>query len=641
MLEWPKWRQDLEVYQNLKNVFIIQGNVHDLQVWIDVDTQRCCPKTLNDYLYDFLKEKGYDIVVFFNKIDGFYALGTQENLEAFRDLPLRLAQDQKAQGKQPGKDGPKPLAIDMKDESRSVLEQAAECIRTVVRNTSVPVAVVFDLANIAITSTSMLTEQEQNALTQLLLASKETCEACSSITGALLRNSVYYIVEKANDLPAWFYLNNPYTMNITLTKIDKELRKNFIIANSYSFCDYLELIADEREKAVETMASLTEGFSTFDLLNFLCMCGSKNLQIKNAKKAVDYYKFGIVESWWDELDKDVIQQMPELLKRRVKGQDLAVSRASEILQRASLGLTGIQKGSGTRPKGVLFFAGPTGTGKTELAKAIAEVVFGDESFITRFDMSEYQQPHSDQKLLGAPPGYVGYDAGGQLTNAVKEKPFNIILFDEIEKAHPSILDKFLQILDDGRMTDSFGETVYFSESLIIFTSNLGMTRQAADGTRCANVTVDMPYPLIQATIQSAIKDYFINIGRPEILNRIGSNIIVFNFIKDEPVLLEILELQLNKIKRNLLSEKGITLRFSDIYRQKLLEEVKGNTENGARGIGNKVEEFLVNLLPAVLIKHNVTDGDEIMIEDLQNRALVATVTHPEPKSVPDTKTAGQ
>ena len=148
----------------------------------------------------------------------------------------------------------------------------------------------------------------------------------------------------------------------------------------------------------------------------------------------------------------------------------------------------------------------------------------------------------------------------------------------------------------------------------------------------------MEYPQIQTTIQSSIKDYFINIGRPEILNRIGSNIIVFNFIKDEPVLLEILDLQLNKIKRNLLSEKGITLSFSDAYKKKLLEKVKENVENGARGIGNKVEEFLVNLLPAVLIEHDIHDGDTVRIEDLSDRTLVVTVTHAPPAPAPEPET---
>jgi len=628
MLEWPKWRQDLEVYQNLKSAFIMQGNVHDLQVWVDEQAQYCSPKTLNNYMYDFLKEKGYDIVVFYNKIDGFFNLRCQADAEAFRDLPMLLKQQPGYNRQDSGRcdDTPSRLTVDPRNEDLTALEQAADCIRIAMGNSAVPVAVVYDLANIAITSADMPSEAEQSALARLLLASKNTAEATSSKTGRLLKNCVYYIVEKANDFPAWFYLNNPYTKTITICKCDKELRRSFIVSNRFNFCDYEELSPEEQEKAVETMAGLTEGFSTSDLLNFLNMCYDKQFPIRNAKKAVDYYKFGIVESHWDELDKDVIRDFPRLLQKRVKGQDEAVRRASEILQRASMGLTGIQKGSGTRPKGILFFAGPTGTGKTELAKAIAEVIFGDESFITRFDMSEYQQPHSDQKLLGAPPGYVGYDSGGQLTNAVKEKPFNIILFDEIEKAHPSILDKFLQILDDGRMTDSFGETVYFSESLIIFTSNLGMTEQLPDGTRRTNVTLDMSYEQIQTTIRRSIKDFFINIGRPELLNRIGSNIIVFNFIKDEPVLLEILDLQLNKVKRNLLSEKSIGLSFSDTYKKKLLEQVKLNVENGARGLSNKVEECLVNLLPAVLIEHGVAAGDTIHIDDLLDQRLIVTVT---------------
>lgn len=626
MIEWPKWRQDLEVYQNMKSAFIIQGNVHDLQVWVDESAQVCSPKTLNDYMYDFLKEKGYDIVVFYNKVDGFFNLRSQVNLEDFQDLPMLLKQsNQDPYDRNANSDMPNKLTIDMKNCEISPLEQAANFIRIAMRNSKVPVAVVFDMANIAITSADMPSETELNALARLLLASKNTAESPSSKTGKLLKNCVYYIVEKANDFPAWFYLNNPYTKNITISKIDKDLRKSFIISNRYVFCDYGELSVEEREKAVDTMASLTEGFATSDLLNFLTMCADRQFPIRNAKKAVDYYKFGIVESQWDQLDKNVIEQFPQLLEKRVKGQKEAVRRVSEVLQRASMGLTGIQKSAGTRPKGILFFAGPTGTGKTEMAKAIAEVIFGDESFITRFDMSEYQQPHSDQKLLGAPPGYVGYDAGGQLTNAVKEKPFNIILFDEIEKAHPSILDKFLQILDEGRMTDSFGETVYFSESLLVFTSNLGMTQQMPDGTRRTNVTLDMSYEQIRGTIERSIKDFFTNIGRPEILNRIGSNIIVFDFIKDEPVVIEIIDLQFNKIRQNLLSEKGITLTFSQTYKRKLLEQVKLNVENGARGIGNKVEEWLVNLLPGVFIEHDIADGDTIEIADLLDHKLVVNV----------------
>lgn len=218
-------------------------------------------------------------------------------------------------------------------------------------------------------------------------------------------------------------------------------------------------------------------------------------------------------------------------------------------------MSGLQHSSHTKPKGILFFAGPTGTGKTETAKTLAEKLFGDESCCIRFDMSEYGQSHSDQKLLGAPPGYVGYEAGGQLTNAVRENPFSILLFDEIERAHPSIFDKFLQILEDGRMTDGQGNTVYFSECIIIFTSNLGIFTRNAMGSREANVTSEMEYPEVQKKVRQAIENYFkLELGRPEILNRIGENIIVFDFIR-QPVAEIILDAQVNKIIKNLAADR--------------------------------------------------------------------------------------
>lgn len=601
MLEWPKWKSDLDVFQNMKNAFILEGNIHDLQPWINDAEQTCAPKTLNDYLYDYLKSLGYDVVVFYNKIDGFFNKRSDKELKEFQ----KLSSNSKCN-------------VD--------LEQASVAMRTASENINTPVAVVFDIANVAISSPEMPSETENDSMARLLLTSKNTYQAMSSEKGKLLTNCIYYIVEKANDLPAWFYLHNPYTKTITLTKIDKDLRKSLFKSNKYAFHDFSEVSEEEKEKGLENLANLTEGFSTADLYGFITMCNEKNFSIKNGKQAVDFFKYGLVESHWDKINPDKISNIQSLLKCRVKGQDEAIRRASEIICRASLGLTGIQKGSGSRPKGILFLAGPTGTGKTELAKSIAEFVFGDENFITRFDMSEYQQAQSDQKLLGAPPGYVGYGAGGQLTNAVKEKPFNILLFDEIDKAHPSILDKFLQILDDGRMTDSFGETVYFSESLIIFTSNLGMTKDNLNGIRTANVTIDMSYKELQERINAAIKEYFINIGRPEILNRIGSNIIVFDFIKDDNVIKEIVELQLNKVKTNLYDEKSIILEFGNKYVEQLMMEVKKNLENGARGIGNKVEEYLVNLLPYVFIENDIKNNCRIKIVSLsENSKLIVEV----------------
>jgi ATP-dependent Clp protease ATP-binding subunit ClpA len=169
-----------------------------------------------------------------------------------------------------------------------------------------------------------------------------------------------------------------------------------------------------------------------------------------------------------------------------------------ILRRCFYNLSGAQFSRySNRPKGVLFFAGPTGVGKTELAKTITEFIFGSEHNYIRFDMSEFSQEHADQRLVGAPPGYVGYEVGGELTNAIRQRPFSVVLFDEIEKAHPKILDIFLQILDDGRLTSGRGETAYFSESLIIFTSNLGIYEITPTGEKIQRVTPDMPYSEIR------------------------------------------------------------------------------------------------------------------------------------------------
>ena len=310
-----------------------------------------------------------------------------------------------------------------------------------------------------------------------------------------------------------------------------------------------------------------------------------------------------------------------MLGRRLRGQDEAVERSLDIVVRSVMGLSGAQAAAQvSKPRGVLFFAGPTGVGKTELAKALTELIFGDERAYIRFDMSEFAAEHAAERLAGAPPGYLGHDAGGELTNAVRKQPFSLILFDEIEKAHPRVMDKFLQILDDGRLTDGSGSTVYFSESVIVFTSNLGLKVLDERGLTVQNVTPSMGRLELEERMTTAVRQHFIEaLDRPELLNRIGDNIVVFNFISDEAAG-EIFQVQLDRVISLVQRQRGVRIRLSSPARATLHSAATAAAvlEFGGRGIGSLLERAFVNPLARALFSIGAGPGEELMVTEVRN-----------------------
>jgi ATP-dependent Clp protease ATP-binding subunit ClpB len=292
-----------------------------------------------------------------------------------------------------------------------------------------------------------------------------------------------------------------------------------------------------------------------------------------------------------ESEAEKLLHMEERLKRWVVGQDHAIEIVANAVRRARAGLQ-----DPNRPIASFIFVGPTGVGKTELAKALAEFLFDDERAMIRIDMSEYQERHSVARLIGAPPGYVGYEEGGQLTEAVRRRPYSVVLFDEIEKAHPEVFNVLLQVLDDGRLTDGKGRTVDFRNTLIIMTSNIG-TEFITE--------YDTP-ERIREKVWDALRRAF----RPEFLNRIDE-IIVFNRLTKEHIQ-QIVDLQFERLKQRL-ADKRITLELSETARAKLAE-LGYDPTFGARPLRRTMERHIANPLAKMVIAGQVKEGDHVRID---------------------------
>ena len=616
MAEMNIWLERFSRDIGYKSSVIVFGNTSD--IILNPKNSGKYDKVINT-LIAYVRDKGYKQIVKWDRVDGIDHSVSDEIMNV--DTP----------------NGPQTQSNDSdydldEDFDMSSSPQNGNCYKnpdeffpymlSVIKNSSNKTAFILDYSDYIFGNANSLSEKERDYLATLGKA-LEVSQSYNLLDSefASVGNVVIIVAKNNAMIPPAFYLNNSMVSSVSVPLPGHQEREHFIETNMACLNICQNILSDKNAK--DDLIDALDGFTLKDIAQMMKL--SRQMPEKlSFEKLINLFKYGEKVSPWEELSKDKIERIEDELSKRVKGQDSAISKVKDVIIRAYTGFSGLQHSSKQKkPKGTLFFVGPTGVGKTELAKSLAAFVFGDENACIRFDMSEYNHEHSDQRLVGAPPGYVGYEAGGQLTNAVKEKPFCVLLFDEIEKAHGRILDKFLQILEDGRLTDGKGETVYFSETIIIFTSNIG----------AAEVNAELEPKEVKKQFVEKVQDHFIQkLGRPELLNRIGDNIVAFNFIDNPEVFTKIAKIKFKTIEEFVEERYGAKIVFENEDAIFMAIGRKAGKQNGGRGLLNVMESVIINPLSEfifersdmlrnrqVIIKSLVPDKPELCRFDFELR----------------------
>jgi energy-coupling factor transporter ATP-binding protein EcfA2 len=598
---WPRWLREFDQMLATRPQIVVYGNVRDVCILPLPDG--AAEKTVVDAL-GFLLQLRHAAVL---KWDPTCRISLDPP-GAIEPLRSRMSQ------------------LKIADPMPSNLNQDAlpDWIESLTTAQDFPIAMIIDYASRLGQDPNGLDDASYDLFLRCLRLSHTARECRSPGPGAAPRyNPVIWIAERIQDLPAWFLVGNSRIGQIGVPLPDHDVRE---AAAKAILPHFPNPGADKRAIATSTvkqLADLTEGMPLRAIKDIKALSGRYALGPSELSETVRRYRVGLPDNPWSQgYVKDRIRTARKFLSFYVEGQDPAVDTATAILTRAYMGLSGAQaERVGSRPRGVMFLAGPTGVGKTELAKSITRLLFNDERACVRFDMSEFSSEHAEARLIGAPPGYVGFDAGGELVNAVRQRPFSVLLFDEIEKAHPRILDKFLQILEDGRLTDGRGDTAHFSECLLVFTTNLGVYTETESG-RVLNVSPDQEPLDVRTRIKAAIEHHFrTTIGRPELLNRVGGNIIVFDFIRPD-VARRIVEKMVAKVMSRVHLLHGVEVVLSPAAMRTLLDRATDDPSNGGRGIGNRIETLLINPLATLLFNLGLPKGGKLEISALTDNSGV-------------------
>ncbi|MEA2689980.1 MAG: ATP-dependent Clp protease ATP-binding subunit ClpB [Candidatus Eremiobacteraeota bacterium] len=602
---WPRWLEEVDLALPICAQFVLHGNIRDVQLMPSSDGPIAVGPV--QLLWVRLRERGYAFLLVYERADGLRVHPKEAAPAAERALREHLPWLQLAKAQSTGSGAQECAAARLPE-----IVRALDLITT-------RAALVVENASRLVTAVNQIQDAEHALFaTCERLARSAAPKRSEDAGGQPLFNAVLWLVNGVRDLPDWFVIGNERVRAISVPRPDFEARRTYAAQLVPSVEPALIADKERSQRLTEQFALQTDGLTLRAMEGVAQIARDQKIPLQRIADAVRCYKVGVPDDPWRKPHlRDRIRLGEDEFRFWVKGQDPAIRKALDILTRSVMGLSGAHaSSSASRPRGVLFLAGPTGVGKTELAKAIGRLVFGDADACIRFDMSEFSAEHSDARLIGAPPGYVGYDNGGELVNAVRQRPFSVLLFDEIEKAHPRILDKFLQVLEDGRLTDGRGDTVHFSETVVVFTSNLGIYRRNDKNQWVQDVKSSMPPPEVERRVRTAIEEYFrLDLQRPELLNRIGDNIVVFDFIRPE-IAEQIFAKALLSVIERVRQGSGLEIVLADVARERLLSECIIDLDNGGRGIGNKLEACFVNPLARSLFQLDAPRGATVSVDEL-------------------------